>query len=51
MPVYQLSALLQSHKLSPVELTDAYLAKIVQLDPKLHAFVEVYAEEIGRAHV
>ena len=45
MPVHQLSALLQSHKLSPVELTDAYLAKIVQDDPKLHAFVEVYAED------
>lgn len=45
VPVHQLSQLLQSRKLSPVELTDAYLAKIGQQDPKLHAFVEVYAED------
>ena len=45
LPVHQLSQLLQSRKLSPVELTDAYLAKIGQQDPKLHAFVEVYAED------
>ncbi len=45
VPVHQLSQLLQSRKLSPVELADAYLAKIGQQDPKLHAFVEVYAED------
>ena len=45
MPVHQLSQLLQSRELSPVELTDAYLAKIDQHDPKLHAFVAVYAED------
>lgn len=45
VPVHQLSQLLQSRKLSPVELTDAYLAKIGQQDPKLHAFVEVYAQD------
>ena len=45
VPVYQLSQLLQSRKLSPVELTDAYLAKISQQDSKLNAFVQVYAEE------
>jgi aspartyl-tRNA(Asn)/glutamyl-tRNA(Gln) amidotransferase subunit A len=44
-PVHQLSRLLQSGKLSPVELTEAYLAKIGQQEPKLHAFVEVYAED------
>ena len=45
VPVHQLSQLLQSRKLSPVELMDAYLEKISQQDPKLHAFVEVYAED------
>ena len=45
VPVYQLSQLLQSRKLSPVELTDAYLAKISQQDSKLNAFVQVYAED------
>ena len=45
VPVHQLSQLLQSRKLSPVELTDAYLAKIDQQDAKLHAFVDVYADD------
>ena len=40
-----LSQLLQSRKISPVELTQAYLEKIHQQDPKLHAFVEVYADD------
>jgi aspartyl-tRNA(Asn)/glutamyl-tRNA(Gln) amidotransferase subunit A len=44
-PVHRLSILLQSGRLSPVELTEAYLAKIALHDPKLHAFVEVYAED------
>ena len=45
VPVHQLSQLLQSRKLSPVEVTDAYLAKIERQDPKLHAFVQVYADD------
>ena len=45
VPVHQLSQLLQSRALSPVELMDAYLAKISQQDLKLHAFTEVYAED------
>lgn len=45
VPVHELSQLLQSRKLSPVELTNAYLAKIDQQEPNLHAFVEVYAED------
>jgi aspartyl-tRNA(Asn)/glutamyl-tRNA(Gln) amidotransferase subunit A len=45
VPVHQLSPLLQSRKLSPVEVTDAYLKKISQQEAKLHAFVEVYADD------
>ena len=45
VPVHQLSQLLQSRKLSPVEVTDAYLTKIDRQDAKLHAFVEVYADD------
>lgn len=45
VPVHQLSLQLMSRKLSPVELTEAFLARIEQQDPKLHAYVEVYAEE------
>lgn len=45
LPAHALSLRLQSGRLSPVELTEAFLARIAQHDPKLHAFVEVYGEE------
>ena len=45
VPVHQLSQLLQSRKLSPVEVTEAYLTKIERQDSKLHAFVQVYADD------
>lgn len=45
LPVQQLSQGLQARRLSPVELTEAFLARIAALDPKLHAFVEVYADD------
>ncbi len=45
LPVHQLSKLIQSRQLSPVEVTDAFLQKIDQHDSKLHAFVQVYADE------
>jgi aspartyl-tRNA(Asn)/glutamyl-tRNA(Gln) amidotransferase subunit A len=49
VPVHLLSQLLQSRKLSPVEVTDAYLARIAQHDPRLHAFVDVYAQDARMA--
>ena len=49
LPVHQLSQQLQSRQLSPVELTEAYLARIAAQDGKLHAYVEVYAEEARSA--
>ena len=45
VPVHQLSQQLQSRKLSPVDLTEAFLQRIAAQDPKLHAYVEVYGEE------
>ena len=45
VPVHELSKLLQSRKLSPVEVTNAYLTKIEQQDAKLHAFVQVYGDD------
>lgn len=45
LSAHELSQRLQSGRLSPVELTEAFLARIAQHDPKLHAYVEVYAEE------
>lgn len=45
LPVHQLSRQLMSRQLSPVDLTQAFLSRIEQQDPKLHAYVEVYADE------
>src|SRR2546428_6151307 len=43
-PVSDLSKLLRSREVSPVELTRAYLARIEALDPKLGAFATVTAD-------
>jgi aspartyl-tRNA(Asn)/glutamyl-tRNA(Gln) amidotransferase subunit A len=45
LPVHELSKRIMARRLSPVELTDAYLARIEALDPKLQSFVEVYADD------
>jgi aspartyl-tRNA(Asn)/glutamyl-tRNA(Gln) amidotransferase subunit A len=44
-PAYVLSREIAARRLSPVDLMDALLARIAAHDPKLHAFVEVYAPE------
>ena len=44
-PVHVLSAEIAAKRLSPVDLIDVLLARIAAHDPKLHAFVEVYAAE------
>jgi aspartyl-tRNA(Asn)/glutamyl-tRNA(Gln) amidotransferase subunit A len=45
LPVLQLSQQLQARRLSPVELTEAFLARIQAQEPKLQAFVEVWADD------
>jgi aspartyl-tRNA(Asn)/glutamyl-tRNA(Gln) amidotransferase subunit A len=45
LPVHALSAEILARRLSPVEVVDAYLARIEAHEPKLQAFVEVYAED------
>jgi len=45
LPVHELSKQLMARRLSPVELTEAFLQRIAAQDPKLHAYVEVYAED------
>jgi aspartyl-tRNA(Asn)/glutamyl-tRNA(Gln) amidotransferase subunit A len=45
LPAHVLSAEIGARRLSPVDLVDALLARISAVDAKLHAFVEVYAEE------
>jgi aspartyl-tRNA(Asn)/glutamyl-tRNA(Gln) amidotransferase subunit A len=45
LPVLQLSQQLQARRLSPIELTEAFLARIQSQEPKLQAFVEVWADD------
>lgn len=45
LPVHELSRLLATRALSPVDLVDAYLARIERHDPQLHAYTEVYAAD------
>lgn len=45
MPVEQLAPLIEKRKLSPVELTEAFLARIEQFNPKLNAYITVTAEQ------
>ena len=44
LPARILSVEIGARRLSPVDLVDAALARIRAADAKLHAFVEVYAE-------
>ncbi len=45
LPAHTLSTEIGAGRLSPVGIVDAYLAQIRAQDPKLHAYVEVYADE------
>ena len=44
-PVGQLRQLLDSRRVSSVELTELYLGRISSLNPRLNAFLTVTAEE------
>jgi aspartyl-tRNA(Asn)/glutamyl-tRNA(Gln) amidotransferase subunit A len=45
LPAHVLSAEIGAGRLSPVDVVDAVLARIRAQDQKLHAYVEVYADE------
>jgi aspartyl-tRNA(Asn)/glutamyl-tRNA(Gln) amidotransferase subunit A len=45
LPLHTLAAGLTSRSISPVDLVATCLERIARLDPKLHAFVEVYEAE------
>ena len=45
LSVQQLSGQLQARRVSPVDVTEAFLSRIASQDPKLGSFVEVYAED------
>ncbi len=44
LPAIEQAKLLRSRQLSPLELTDAYLARIEALNPRVNAFITVTAE-------
>ena len=46
-PASELSRLIRARTLSPVELTEAVLARIARLNPKLNAFLTVTADHAG----
>jgi aspartyl-tRNA(Asn)/glutamyl-tRNA(Gln) amidotransferase subunit A len=45
LPLHALSARLKSRSISPVDIVATCLERIAKLDPKLHAFIEVYDKE------
>ena len=45
LPALELAALIRARKVSPVEVADAVLARIEQVNPALNAFCRVTAEE------
>ena len=44
-----LSQAIASKRLSPVDVVEAHLARIAKLDPKLHAYIDVYRDEARAA--
>src|SRR5687768_11259854 len=44
MSLAEMAALVQSRKLTPLELTESYLRRIERLNPRLNAYVTVTAE-------
>ncbi|MGD9846564.1 MAG: amidase [Variibacter sp.] len=45
LSAHELAAQIAARKLSPVDVVEAYLARIAQKEPKLHAYVEVDADD------
>lgn len=45
LPVHVLSREIMARRISPVDVTEAFLARIQERDEKLHSFVEVYADD------
>jgi aspartyl-tRNA(Asn)/glutamyl-tRNA(Gln) amidotransferase subunit A len=45
LPAHQLAAEIAARQVSPVAIVEAFLARIAAHDQKLHAFIDVYAED------
>ena len=48
-PIHQLAPLIRGGQLSPAELVETYLQRIETYNPKLHAYIDVYAEQARQA--
>ncbi|MGZ5073151.1 MAG: amidase [Usitatibacter sp.] len=48
---HELSREIAARRLSPVDVVDAFLARIAKHDPKLHAFIDVYSKDARTAAV
>src|SRR5438270_3924270 len=44
-PAHQLAAEIAARRLSPVDIVEAFLARIARLDGKLHAYIDVYGDD------
>ncbi len=49
LTAHQLSQEFTARRLSPVDAVDALLARIAKLDPRLHAWIEVFADDARAA--
>jgi len=45
LPAHRLAADIAARRLSPVDVVDAFLARIAAHDPKLHAYIDVWADD------
>src|SRR5437870_2314711 len=45
LPAHRLAAEIAARRLSPVDIVEALLSRIEALNPKLHAFIDVYADD------
>jgi aspartyl-tRNA(Asn)/glutamyl-tRNA(Gln) amidotransferase subunit A len=45
LPAHRLAAEIAARRLSPVDVVEAFLARIAAHEPKLHAYVDIYAED------
>src|SRR5438105_3893274 len=45
LPTHRLAAEIAARRLSPVDVVEALLGRIAAHDPKLHAFIDVYADD------
>ena len=45
LPAHRLAEEIAARRLSPVDVVDAFLARIEAHEPKLHAYVDVYADD------